>query len=223
MSGIDGVTGNLFGDGPSVPEGTESLAEGATLLRGFARAQAAELMTSLEQVVARAPFRHMTTRGGHRMSVAMTNCGPLGWVSDENGYRYTPVDPDTGAAWPEMPSAFRSLAAAAASEAGFANFQPDACLINRYEPGARMGLHQDKDERDFGAPIVSVSLGLPATFLFGSKRRSDRPRRFLLESGDVVVWGGPARLFYHGVAPLAQGTHPLTGQYRVNLTFRKAT
>jgi alkylated DNA repair protein (DNA oxidative demethylase) len=122
-----------------------------------------------------------------------------------------------------MPSAFRSLAAAAASEAGFANFQPDACLINRYEPGARMGLHQDKDERDFGAPIVSVSLGLPATFLFGSKRRSDRPRRFLLESGDVVVWGGPARLFYHGVAPLAQGTHPLTGQYRVNLTFRKAT
>jgi DNA oxidative demethylase len=217
------ATDNLFDDEPGAQETREPLADGAALLRGFALTQSPDLMKSLDQVVSRAPFRHMTTRGGHRMSVAMTNSGPLGWVSDEQGYRYASVDPDTGLPWPEMPASFRSLAASAAAEVGFADFQPDACLINRYEPGARMGLHQDKDEHDFRAPIVSVSLGLPAIFLFGGNRRSDRPRRLRLESGDVVVWGGPARLFYHGVAPLTQGMHPLTGPYRINLTFRKAT
>jgi DNA oxidative demethylase len=223
MNGMYGATGSLFGDEPGAKGKIEPLAEGAALLRGFALPEMSSLLTSLDQVVARAPFRHMTTRGGHRMSVAMTNSGPVGWVSDEQGYRYSSVDPDTGRPWPEMPASFQSLAASASAEVGFADFQPDACLINRYEPGARMGLHQDKDERDFGAPIVSVSLGLPAVFLFGGNRRSDRPRRLRLESGDVVVWGGPARLFYHGVAPLAQGTHPLTGPYRINLTFRRAT
>jgi alkylated DNA repair protein (DNA oxidative demethylase) len=223
MNGIYGPADDLFGDQPGAQGKIEPLGEGAALLRGFARTESSALMLSLDQVVSRAPFRHMTTRGGHRMSVAMTNAGPVGWVSDEQGYRYSSVDPDMGLPWPEMPASFRLLAASAAAEVGFADFQPDACLINRYEPGARMGLHQDKDESDFRAPIVSVSLGLPAVFLFGGKRRSDRPRRLRLESGDVVVWGGPARLFYHGVAPLAQGTHPLTGHYRINLTFRKAT
>lgn len=216
-------TNNLFHDEPGTEKTVEPLGEGAALLRGFALPEISALMSSIDPIVSRAPFRHMTTRGGHRMSVAMTNCGPVGWVSDEQGYRYSSVDPDTGLPWPEMPAPFRSLAANAAAEVGFADFQPDACLINRYEPGARMGLHQDKDEHDFRAPIVSVSLGLPAVFLFGGNRRSDRPRRLRLESGDVVVWGGPARLFYHGVAPLAEGTHPLAGPYRINLTFRKTT
>jgi alkylated DNA repair protein (DNA oxidative demethylase) len=156
------------------------------------------------------------------MSVAMTNCGTAGWVTDRNGYRYDGVDPESGKPWPEMPRAFRELAARAAALAGFDDFSPDACLINRYQPGARMSLHQDKDERDFESPIVSVSLGLPAIFLFGGAKRSDKPRRFRLEHGDIVVWGGPSRLFFHGVAPLGEGEHNLLGRQRVNLTFRKA-
>jgi alkylated DNA repair protein (DNA oxidative demethylase) len=156
------------------------------------------------------------------MSVAMTNCGRFGWVTDASGYRYDPIDPVSGRPWPAMPGLFASLAARAAGEAGFPGYEPDGCLINRYGPEARLSLHQDKDERDFGAPIVSVSLGLPAVFLFGGARRSDRPRRIPLQHGDVVVWGGPARLFYHGVARLAHGEHPLTGCCRINLTFRKA-
>ncbi len=214
--------GSLFSDLPNTVNSSEPLSEGAVWLRGFALPETAELLTSLEQVISAAPFRHMTTPGGHQMSVAMTNCGPLGWVSDEHGYRYDAIDPTTGQPWPPMPSRFVALATRAAKEAGFSDFTPDACLINRYEPGAKMGLHQDKDEQDFGAPIVSVSLGLPATFLFGGKKRNERPRRIRLESGDVVVWGGSARLFYHGVAPLAKGAHPLTGSFRINLTFRKA-
>ena len=156
------------------------------------------------------------------MSVAMTNCGDAGWVTDRSGYRYDGIDPQSGKPWPEMPSAFRDLAGRAAAAAGFDDFLPDACLINRYQPGARMSLHQDRDERDFGNPIVSVSLGLPAIFLFGGPARSDRPRRFRLEHGDIVVWGGPSRLFFHGVAPLADGEHNLLGHQRINLTFRKA-
>jgi alkylated DNA repair protein (DNA oxidative demethylase) len=156
------------------------------------------------------------------MSVAMTNCGTVGWVSDESGYRYDPIDPDTGQPWPEIPPPFLDIARRAAEAAGFENFAPDACLINRYEPGARLTLHQDKDERDFAAPIVSVSLGLPAVFFFGGRTRKDRPRRIRLESGDIVVWGGPSRLAFHGVAPLAEGEHPITGRSRINLTFRKA-
>jgi alkylated DNA repair protein (DNA oxidative demethylase) len=152
----------------------------------------------------------------------MTNCGTAGWVSDESGYRYDPIDPDTGRHWPAMPLPFLDTARRAAAVAGFEDFTPDACLINRYEPGARLTLHQDRNERDFAAPIVSVSLGLPAIFLFGGRTRKDRPRRIRLESGDIVVWGGPARLAFHGVAPLAEGEHPLTGRSRINLTFRKA-
>jgi alkylated DNA repair protein (DNA oxidative demethylase) len=164
----------------------------------------------------------MVTPGGYSMSVAMTNCGAAGWVTDRSGYRYTAEDPSTGRPWPPMPDAFSTLAREAASAAGFLDFTPDACLINRYEPGARMSLHQDRDERDFTAPIVSVSLGLPALFLWGGAKRSERPRRIPLIHGDVVVWGGPARMTFHGVQPLPDGVHPLTGAVRYNLTFRKA-
>lgn len=214
--------GDLLSGLPASQQTQEPLEDGAVLLRGFAAAEAPVLLEAVEQIAAQAPFRHLITPGGYRMSVAMTNCGPLGWVSDRSGYRYDPVDPDSGRAWPPMPEPFRRLAAGAASQGGFANYQPDACLINRYELGAKLSMHIDKDERDAIAPIVSVSLGLPAVFLWGGKRRADRPRRIRLESGDVVVWGGPARFIYHGVAPLPDGVHPLTGQCRINLTFRKA-
>lgn len=192
------------------------------VLRGFASARIPELLDGLNRVAAQAPFRHMVTPGGYTMSVAMTNCGHVGWVSDRKGYRYDAVDLDTGQPWPAMPPVFQQLAAQAAALAGYENFQPDCCLVNRYEPGTKLSLHQDKDERDFTAPIVSVSLGLPAVFLFGGLKRSDRPRRIRLESGDVAVWGGPSRLTYHGIAPLAEGDHPATGRARINLTFRKA-
>lgn len=198
------------------------IAEGAVLLQGFALSQEDSFIEAIASVAARAPFRHMVTPGGFRMSVAMTNCGPLGWTSDRTGYRYSPVDPDSGLAWPEMPECFIALALAAADAAGFPNFNPDACLINRYEPGAKMSLHQDKDERDLGQPIVSVSLGLPAVFQFGGDRRSGSPARIPLKHGDIVVWGGPARLKYHGVLPLKDGDHPKLGPCRMNLTFRKA-
>jgi DNA oxidative demethylase len=198
------------------------MAEGAVLLRGFARPFEADLIADIGAIVAQAPFRHMVTPGGHSMSVAMTNCGGAGWVTDRTGYRYDANDPDVGKPWPAMPPSFRALANEAAAEAGFAKFSPDACLINRYAPGARMSLHQDKDEHDFGAPIVSVSLGLPAIFLFGGLKRSDKPQRYRLEHGDIAVWGGPARLYFHGVAPLAEGEHILMGRQRINLTFRKA-
>jgi DNA oxidative demethylase len=197
---------------------TEVLEPGAMLLRGFARGEAAALVRKIERVAATAPFRHMVTPGGFAMSVAMTNCGAFGWITDRKGYRYAPTDPDSGQAWPEMPQGFRDFAARAAEVAGFGNFAPDSCLINRYVPGARMSLHQDRDEADFSAPIVSVSLGLAATFLWGGAERGDRPRRLRLEGGDVVVWGGPARLHFHGVDTLAEGDEDC----RYNLTFRKA-
>ena len=183
----------------------ELLEEGAVLLRGFADSEALELAEQVTRIAQEAAFRHLVMPGGHTMSVAMTNCGRVGWVSDRSGYRYDPVDPDTGAPWPAMPAAFLDLAARAAAEAGFAGYDPDACLINRYVAGAKLSLHQDRDEKDAWAPIVSVSLGLPAVFLWGGKRRADPVRRLRLESGDVVVWGGPARFVYHGVAPLKDG------------------
>jgi alkylated DNA repair protein (DNA oxidative demethylase) len=212
-------TGSLFAE--DLPT-REAIAEGATLLRGFAGESVPRLMDDLAKIVERAPYRHMVTPGGFRMSVAMTNCGQAGWVSDAKGYRYDARDPETGLLWPAMPASFSQLAAGAAREAGYPGFQPDACLINRYEPGARLTLHQDRNERDYTAPIVSVSLGLPAVFLFGGATRKERPRRMRLESGDIVVWGGATRLAYHGIASLKDGEHPLTGRCRINLTFRKA-
>ena len=200
----------------------ESMAEGAVLLRGLAKPVEADLLADLRDIVEQAPFRHMVTPGGHQMSVAMTNCGSLGWVTDRSGYRYGSNDPEAGKPWPAMPRSFRELAEQAADRAGFGGFSPDACLINRYQPGARMSLHQDKDEDDFAVPIVSVSLGLPAIFLFGGLKRSDKPRRFRVEHNDIAVWGGPARLRFHGVAPLADGEHAVMGRQRINLTFRKA-
>jgi alkylated DNA repair protein (DNA oxidative demethylase) len=215
------LTADLFESVSDARAPHESMAEGAMLLRGFAKSFEAELIADLRDIVAQAPFRHMITPGGYQMSVAMTNCGSAGWVTDRNGYRYDANDPEAGKPWPAMPPSFCELAGQAAAQAGFKKFSPDACLVNRYQPGAKMSLHQDKDEHDFAAPIVSVSLGLPATFLFGGLKRSDKPRRFRLQHGDVVVWGGPARLVFHGVAPLADGEHPLLGRQRINLTFRK--
>jgi alkylated DNA repair protein (DNA oxidative demethylase) len=197
------------------------MAEGAVLLRGFVGEDEPALVAALRDIVAAAPFRRMFTPGGHQMSVAMTNCGNAGWVTDRSGYRYAPDDPETGKSWPAMPPLLRDLAGRAAERAGFVKFAPDVCLINRYVPGAKMSLHQDRDELDFGAPIVSVSLGLPAIFLFGGLKRSDKPQRFRLEHGDIAVWGGPSRLFFHGVAQLADGDHPVMGPQRLNLTFRK--
>lgn len=201
----------------------QPLGPGAVLLRGFARPDEAALLADLQDVIARAPLRHMVTPGGYRMSVAMTNCGALGWLTDRTGYRYDSIDPQSGKPWPSMPASFARLAAHAAAHAGFDRFVPDACLVNRYAPGARLSLHQDRNERDFRAPIVSVSLGIPAVFLFGGARRADAAARVPLEHGDVVVWGAAARLRYHGVMALKDGHHPLLGRQRVNLTLRKAS
>jgi alkylated DNA repair protein (DNA oxidative demethylase) len=201
---------------------TVALAPGAVLLKRFALAEAGALLADVRKVDALAPFRHLVTPGGFRMSVAMTNCGEVGWVSDRSGYRYDRADPMTGCRWPPMPVSFRRIATATASTAGFDDYVPDVCLINRYVPGARLSLHQDRNELDDEAPIVSVSLGLPATFLFGGFERSDRCLRVTLEHGDVVVWGGPARMRFHGVLPLAEGLHPELGVQRINLTFRTA-
>ncbi|MEC7816195.1 MAG: DNA oxidative demethylase AlkB [Pseudomonadota bacterium] len=216
------MTTDLFDQQPPEPR-TETMEEGLVVLRHFATAQEDTLWQGIQSVAAVAPFRHMITPGGHAMSAAMTCCGPLGWVTDRKGYRYQSTDPESGQPWPAMPPAFLELARTAAAEAGFPGFEPDACLINRYQRGAKMGLHQDRDEASFDWPIVSVSLGLPMVFQFGGARRSDRPQKIPLGHGDVVIWGGPVRLNYHGVLTLKAGDHPLTGPHRFNLTFRKAS
>lgn len=219
------MNGELFEDtedAEDIEPWLQPLAPGAVLLHGLARSRATALLAGVHEVLAQAPLRFLLTPGGRRMSVAMTNCGAFGWVSDRAGYRYDRLDPQSGQPWPHMPAAFTALAADAAALAGFPGFVPDACLINHYALGARLSLHQDKDERDFGAPIVSVSLGLPAVFLFGGLKRSDKAARWPLAHGDVVVWGGPARLAFHGVLPLQPGWHALLGEQRINLTFRKA-
>jgi alkylated DNA repair protein (DNA oxidative demethylase) len=200
----------------------ETIAEGAYLLRGAALPFERDVLIALDDVTSRSPFRHMVTPGGFVMSVAMTNCGAAGWITDRSGYRYDALDPESGEPWPAMPESFRNLAGVAAGAAGYPGFTPDACLINRYEPGARLSLHQDKNERNFARPIVSVSLGLPAAFQFGGLRRNDPVRRYALRHGDVAVWGGPARLCYHGVVELREGMHPTLGRMRINLTFREA-
>jgi len=206
----------------SLPKPARPLAPGALLLPGFALSTATALLDDVERISEIAPFRQMITPGGFRMSVAMTNCGAFGWVSSERGYRYDRLDPERELPWPELPASFLELAQAAASSAGFSAFEPDACLINRYAPGSRLTLHQDKDERDFDSPIVSVSLGLPAVFLFGGETRKIRPERVPVTHGDVVVWGGPSRLRYHGVAPIKDGHHERLGSFRLNLTLRRA-
>lgn len=199
-----------------------SLSPGAWLMGGLALPMAEALLEAIAGIAAQAPFRHLETPGGKRMSVAMTNAGALGWVSDRTGYRYAPRDPLSGQLWPAMPPLFARLAREAAEKAGFADFAPEACLVNRYAPGSRLTLHQDRDERHLDQPIVSVSLGVDATFLWGGPARGGRVKRISLHHGDVVVWGGPARLTYHGVDTLPEGLHPLTGNLRYNLTFRQA-
>jgi len=215
------LTSDLF-DGLPPDDVHSPIGPGAVLLRGFGRDADVALLQAVEAVIAQAPLRHMLTPGGYTMSVATTSCGSLGWVSDPHGYRYAAQDPLSGRPWPAMPACLMDLAQRACAQAGYANFQPDACLINQYAPGAKLSLHQDKDEKDLAAPIVSLSLGLPAVFLFGKPQRSDRPQRYRLVHGDVVVWGGPSRLAYHGVAPLVDGAHALLGRRRINLTFRRS-
>lgn len=207
---------------PAAPDPSAALAPGVVLFRGLALPVAATLLDEIAAVAAASPFRHMLTPNGQRMSAALTSAGPLGWVSDRAGYRYSLTDPEHGRPWPAMPPSFRDLAARAADAADFAAFDPDACLLNRYAPGAKMSLHQDKDERDFSQPIVSVSLGLPTTFLLGGPTRADRVTPIPLAHGDVLVFGGPARLLFHGVRPIPEGHHPTVGPFRINLTFRKA-
>ncbi|MGA3945740.1 DNA oxidative demethylase AlkB [Ralstonia nicotianae] len=216
------TTRDLFADHAPADDRRIALGEAAVVLRGFALAEATALLAAIDDIARQAPFRHMITPGGFEMSVALTNCGALGWTSDRRGYRYAARDPQTGQPWPPLPDYFLRLARNAAAAAGFPGFTPDACLINRYVPGARLSLHQDKDEQDYGAPIVSVSLGMPAMFLWGGHRRTDKTLRVPLFHGDVVVWGGPDRLRYHGVLPLKEAAHPLLGAQRINLTLRRA-
>lgn len=215
------ISGQLF-DNADSSGSAERLSEGAVLFHGRLLDDAEAIVETIREINRQAPFRHLITPGGHKMSVSMTSCGDLGWMSDRKGYRYTASDPRSDRPWPPMPALFSKLAGAAAYEAGFPAYEPDACLINRYRPGAKLSLHQDKDEADYDHPVVSFSLGLPATFLWGGFRRKDKPNRLLLEHGDVIVWGGPDRLRYHGIAPLPEGEHPLLGAQRINLTFRKA-
>lgn len=215
------ITDDLFSQSRQ-PKNRETLLPAVILLPAFAMNQADAIWQAIADVSTKSPLRHMRTPGGHQMSAAMTNCGQIGWCSDQHGYRYSQTDPQTGRHWPAMPEILQTLATDAAAEAGYPGFYPDVCLINRYRVGARMGLHQDRDEQDFSQPIVSVSLGLPVIFQFGGPRRGDPRKRILLEHGDVIVWGGDKRCHYHGVLSLRDGRHPLTGRYRYNLTFRKA-
>jgi len=216
------MTLDLFGGDDPAQHGRVTIGPQSVVLRGFALPTVDALLAGVDDVTAQAPFRHMETPGGYTMSVALTNCGDLGWTTDARGYRYSRIDPVSGQPWPAMPQAFRQLAQDAAREAGFPDFAPDACLVNRYEPGSRLSLHQDRNERDFNAPIVSVSLGMPAMFLFGGDDRADRAARVPLFHGDVVVWGGVDRLRFHGVMPLKDLPHPRLGSLRINFTIRKA-
>ncbi|UIN57594.1 DNA oxidative demethylase AlkB [Pseudomonas kribbensis] len=217
------TTFDLFADTESEqPRRTEQIGEQSWVLRGFALPQIEQLLPALESIIACAPLRHMMTPGGFSMSVATSSCGAVGWITDRSGYRYSSEDPVSHQPWPAMPEVFRELAQTAAKSAGFADFVPDSCLINRYVPGAKMSLHQDKDEKTYEAPIVSLSLGLPATFLFGGFARGDRSQKISLLHGDMVIWGGVDRLRYHGILPIKPGRHPRLGEQRFNLTFRTA-
>ena len=201
---------------------TESITDDAVVLRQFLANRSDELLVAIQDIEKQAPFRHMQTAGGFTMSAAITGCGDYGWISDRRGYRYSKTDPLTSQPWPTMPEILKEIAQQCADKAGYANFNPDACLINRYEAKSKMSLHQDKDEQDFTAPIVSISLGVPATFLFGGLSRSDKTIKVPVTHGDVVVWGGSSRLFFHGVSPIKQNYHPFWGEHRINITFREA-
>lgn len=217
----DPLTIDLFENDPAINPKRIEIATDAVILRGYATAIAADLIKTLNSILAIAPLRQMQTPNGYMMSVRTTSCGRFGWVSDHRGYRYERHDPHTGQPWPSLAPSFLELAQNAAQAAGFDNFIPDSCLINSYQAGTKLSLHQDKNERDFSAPIVSVSLGLPTLFLFGGDVRSQKPQRYRLEHGDVAVWGGASRMAFHGIEPLVDGNHPLTGKRRINLTFRK--
>ncbi len=216
------LVNDLFAQDPPQPARVEQFGPGAWLLRSFAIDLMDDLLAALDAVADKAPFRQMVTPGGFTMSAALSSCGEVGWVTDRSGYRYSAIDPRSGQAWPAIPEAFLQLARQAAAVAGYADFTPDACLINRYVPGAKMSLHQDKDEKQLEFPVVSLSLGLPAVFLFGGMARADRTLKIPLLHGDVVVWGGEDRLRYHGVMPVKPGAHPLLGEQRINVTFRRA-
>jgi alkylated DNA repair protein (DNA oxidative demethylase) len=213
---------DLFCEAEPILPPREVIAEGAMLLRGKALPFETDVLAALQVITTQAPFRHMTTPGGFVMSVAMTNCGTAGWVTDRTGYRYDRLDPQSGWPWPSLPECFLELAVGAAAEAGYSDFVPDTCLINRYEPGARLTLHQDKNEQDHTFPIVSVSLGLPAIFQFGGLKRADPTREYAVRHGDVAIWGRSSRLCYHGVLMLKDGEHPKLHRTRLNLTFRRA-
>lgn len=216
-------TGDLFSDEAlQQPARREQIGEQSYVLRGYALPWLERVLPELRAVLVQSPFRHMVTPGGFTMSAALSSCGALGWTTSPQGYRYSPLDPERQQPWPSMPAVLRELAINAASAAGFDGFAPDACLINRYVPGARMSLHQDKNERDYNAPVVSLSLGLPAVFLFGGHQRSDKTQKISLFHGDVAVWGGVDRLRFHGVLPIKEGAHPRMGPQRINLTFRTA-
>ena len=223
MNEMPAHTFDLFADNEPVQQSrAERIGEQSWVLRGFALPLLDQLLPTLDAILAAAPLRHMMTPGGFSMSVGTSSCGELGWITDRSGYRYSRVDPLSGLPWPDLPPVFASLAREAAQEAGFSDFKADSCLINRYIPGAKMSLHQDKDENAYTAPIVSLSLGLPAMFLFGGFTRSDKPQRIPLLHGDMVIWGGVDRLRFHGVLPIKHGRHPRLGEQRINLTFRVA-
>ncbi len=213
---------DLFDDLPlAAHELRTAMAPGAVLLRGLGRADDVAMLAAAQTVIAQAPLRPMQTPGGHTMSIQISRCGSMGWVSEPGGYRYAASNPQTRQPWPAIPPGLVDFAVRAAAEAGYPGFVPDSCLINQYLPGNKLGLHQDRDERDLRAPVVSLSLGLTATFLFGGLQRTGKTQRYRLAHGDVVVWGGPSRLAFHGVLPVADGHHPLLGRRRINLTFRK--
>ena len=212
---------DLFDDASLFPS-QQQLAEGVCLLSGQANSMMPAIWQAVEDVLRQAPLRQMQTPGGYTMSVAMSNCGELGWISDRHGYRYSRLDPQSGQPWPAMPEILQELARIWAAEAGFDNFVSNACLINCYQAGSKMSLHLDRDERDFAHPILTLSLGLPARFMLGGLQRQDPYRKLLLQHGDVLVFGGPARLCFHGIMPLADGDHALLGKRRISLTFRRA-
>ena len=215
------ITHSLFDEEPDASR-TEVLFPGAVLLHRYALKLERTFLDELDTLTKISPFRQMLTPGGRKFGVHNTSCGEVGWISDARGYRYVSIDPVSEQPWPTMPREFQQLATDAAEEGGFKHFIPDSCLVNRYAPDIKMSLHQDKDEADFSQPIVSVSLGMSATFVFGGLQRSDKLRRIDLHHGDVLVWGGPARLLFHGIQSIKDQPHPIMGAQRINLTFRRA-